>query len=382
MLMVHEVKMPVLSQSMIQGRIVEWLMKEGDKVDKGVVLVVVESDKATHELEAPVEGVLQKILVYEGAEVDVDTPIAIIECADEPGIIPDQSIIKQPSGAAVSAAPLIVQPGLARRKPVTPVAKRIAKDLGIDVNLVTGSGENGMVTEKDIRQYADQFKQSPLAKTDDDQVIPLTGQRGRIAEHMALSRRTAADVTTVMDVDMHRIASLHTKTQLSYTAYVAWAATQAMKEFPVLNAWLLDDHILVKHSIDLGIAVAIEGALVVPVLRNAHLKNVGEIDEEINTLGKKARAGQLTPDDMKGSTFTVTNSGVFGSLLFTPIINLPEVAILGMGKVADAPVVREGQVVASKVMYLCLTYDHRAVDGAMAVQFLQALKQILENVEP
>ncbi len=198
---------------------------------------------------------------------------------------------------------------------------------------------------------------------------------------MALSRHTAADVTTVMDVDMEKVATVRSTTKFSYTAYAAWAAAQALKEFPLLNAWMAEDRIVVKRPIHMGVAVAIEDALVVPVLRNADRKNVGEIDQEINTLGAKARAGQLTPDDMKGSTFTVTNSGVFGSLLFTPIINLPEVAVLGMGKVADTPVVRQGLVVAAKVMYLCLSYDHRAVDGATAVQFLQAVKRHLENPE-
>jgi 2-oxoglutarate dehydrogenase E2 component (dihydrolipoamide succinyltransferase) len=174
---------------------------------------------------------------------------------------------------------------------------------------------------------------------------------------------------------------LHLATKFSYTAYVAWATVQALREFSLLNAWLAEDRIFVKRAVNLGVAVAIEGALVVPVIRNADHKSVGEIDKEINDLGAKARAGQLTPDDMKGSTFTLTNSGVFGSLLFTPIINLPEVAVLGMGKVADTPVVRQGQVVAAKMMYLCLSYDHRAVDGATAVQYLQAVKRCLEKPE-
>jgi 2-oxoglutarate dehydrogenase E2 component (dihydrolipoamide succinyltransferase) len=162
---------------------------------------------------------------------------------------------------------------------------------------------------------------------------------------------------------------------------VVWAAAQALPQFPILNAWLVEDRIVVKRFLHLGVAVAIEGALVVPVIRNVETKDLAEIDREINDLGKKARAGLLTPDDMKGGTFTITNSGVFGSLLFTPIINLPEVSILGMGKVADTPVVRQGQVVAGKVMYLCLSYDHRAVDGAVAVQYLQAVKQRLESME-
>lgn len=242
-----------------------------------------------------------------------------------------------------------------------------------------GTGEDGLVTEKDVRAFASQRTVSPSVETEAAQVIPLIGLRGRIAERMALSRRTAADVTTVMDVDMGQVAALHQATKYSYTAYVVWATAQALREHPRLNAWLAEDRIVVKRSVHMGVAVAIEEALVVPVLRDADRKSLGEIDQEIDDLAAKARAGQLTPDDLKGSSFTVTNSGVFGSLFFTPIINLPEVAILGMGKLADAPVVRQGQVVAGKLMYLCLSYDHRAVDGAIAVQFLQAVKRRLEK---
>lgn len=377
--MTLEVRMPVLSQSMIQGRVVEWLLSEGDKVDKGAVLVIVESDKATHELEAPQGGILHKILVEAGSEVDVDTPLAIIA---DPG--EQVAVVNNPASATTAPAvnqethEASIPPG---RKPVSPAAKRLAQELGVDVTKVAGSGEDGLVTEKDVRAFADQSSAPAPGEPEDVQVIPLTGQRGRIAERMALSRRTAADVTTVMDVDMGQVVRVRSTTKFSYTAYVAWAAALALREYPLLNAWVSEDRILVKRPIHLGVAVAIEGALVVPVIRNVDRKGIAEIDQEINALGVKARAGKLTPDDMKGSTFTVTNSGVFGSLLFTPIIHLPEVAVLGMGKVAEAPVVRQGQVVAGMVMYLCLSYDHRAVDGATAVQFLQAVKNYLEKPE-
>jgi pyruvate dehydrogenase E2 component (dihydrolipoamide acetyltransferase) len=375
--MTHEVRMPVLSQSMIQGRVVEWLVKEGEKVDKGTLLVVVESDKATHELESPQEGILYKILVEPESEVDVDTPLAIIASVGE----------RTPEVEGPESSPEIhqetpVMGGLAKeseRKPVSPAAKRLAKELGIDPTMVAGSGEGGLVTEKDIRTFAEEHAAAISIESEDAQVIPLTGQRGRIAERMALSRHTAADVTTVMDVDMAQVVEKRLQTGFSFTAYVVWAVAKALGKFPVLNAWVEADRILVKKSVHVGVAVATQGALVVPVLRNAQQKSLSELDGEINNLSNKARAGQLTPDDMKGSTFTVTNSGVYGSLFFTPIINLPEVAILGMGKVAESPVVRQGKVLASMVMYLCLSYDHRAVDGATAVQFLHEVKSCLEQ---
>jgi pyruvate/2-oxoglutarate dehydrogenase complex dihydrolipoamide acyltransferase (E2) component len=184
-----------------------------------------------------------------------------------------------------------------------------------------------------------------------------------------------------MDVNMRRIVDLRSMTPFSYTAYVAWATARALREFPLLNSWVAEDRVIVKRSVHLGVAVALDDALVVPVLRDADTKSIGEIDQEIKNLSSQAREDQLTPDDMKGSTFTLTNSGVFGSLFFTPIINLPEAAILGMGKVTDAPVVEDGKVVVGKVMYLSLSYDHRAVDGAVAVQFLRAVQRRLENFE-
>ena len=375
--MTHEVRMPVLSQSMIQGRVVEWLLKEGDKVNKGDLLVVVESDKATHELEAQQSGILRKILVEAGTEVDVDTPLAIVADPTEPGI--DTMNKSSPNGSPSAIGSIGLPPSTGQRKPVSPAARRLAQELSIDITQVTGTGEAGLVTEKDLRAFVEQHATPAPLQSEDAQVIPLVGQRQRIAERMTLSRRTAADVTTIMDVDMGQVVAFRSTSKLSFTAYVVRATVQALREFPILNAWLSEDHIYVKSAVHMGVAVAIDGALVVPVIKNAERKSVEEIDREINALGEKARAGQLTPDDMKGSTFTVTNSGVYGSLFFTPIINLPEVAVLGMGKVAETPVVRQGQVVAARVMYLCLSYDHRAVDGALAVQFLHAVKSHLEN---
>ncbi len=231
---------------------------------------------------------------------------------------PDERVtsldIPLPSQAAPVGVPLsTARPITGERRPVSPAAKRLAQELGIDVTQVPGTGEDGLVTEKDLRAFVGQPPSPIPAETDDAQVIPLIGQRGRIAERMALSRRTAADVTTVMDVDMGRVVTLRTSTRFSYTAYVAWATAQALREFPLLNAWVAEDRIIVKRPVHMGVAVAIEGALVVPVLRNADRKSVGEIDQEINDLGAKARAGQLTPDDMKGSTFTADSTRAFSA---------------------------------------------------------------------
>ncbi len=374
-----EVRMPALSQSMLQGQIVEWLVEEGAQIEKGDPLVLVESDKSTTELEAPQTGILEKILEEVGADVDVGSPIAIIADTNETGADfpkppPPHTSLTEMAKRATSR-----QPG--ERRPASPAAKRLGRELDIDLTKLSGTGEGGLVTEDDVRAFADARLTTAHTEHDDAQIILLTGKRGRIAERMALSRRTAADVTTIMDVNMRRIVDLRSVTPFSYTAYVAWATARALREFPLLNSWVAEDRVIVKRSVHLGVAVAIDDALVVPVLRDADSKSIGEIDEKIKNLSSQARAGQLTPDDMKGSTFTLTNSGVFGSLFFTPIINVPEAAILGMGKVTDAPVVEDGKVVVGKVMYLCLSYDHRGVDGAVAVKFLRAVQCRLENFE-
>jgi pyruvate/2-oxoglutarate dehydrogenase complex dihydrolipoamide acyltransferase (E2) component len=369
---------------MTQGRIVEWLKREGEAVKAGEPLVSIESDKAEMEVEAPESGILRQVLIAAGEEAPVDAPLAILAGAEEDieGLLIKQSRAVAadtpiPSGdTAVRGA----RGPSGKRQPVSPAARRVARELGVEISQVEGSGTNGLVTERDVRTFAAKGEAAPAVEAAEGvQVIPLAGLRRRIAERVSLSRRTAADVTTVADVDMSQVAALRKASGCSYTAYVVLATAQALREFPILNASFDGDRILVKRDIHIGVAVALEQGLVVPVIRSADRKSVEEISREMDELAARARDGQLAPDDLKGSTFTVTNSGAFGSLFFTPIINQPEVAILGMGKVADTPVVRNGEIVVRKVMYLCLSYDHRVVDGAPAVQFLQAVKRRLEE---
>ncbi|HWT78648.1 MAG TPA: dihydrolipoamide acetyltransferase family protein, partial [Candidatus Methylomirabilis sp.] len=214
---------------------------------------------------------------------------------------------------------------------------------------------------------------------DGEEIIPLTGVRKIIADRLSLSRHTAADVTTVAEVDMTEITAIRAQTDFSYTAFVAAATVMALEEFPILNSRLMEDKIIISKAVHLGVAVAIDEGLKVPVIRDAHTKGLRQIGAELEELAKRGVAGRLRPEELTGSTFTITNSGVFGSLLFTPIINPPESAILGMGKIVKTPVVREDQVVIRQMMYLCLSYDHRVVDGAPAVKFLQRVKLLLET---
>lgn len=390
--MAHQVRMPRLSQDMAEGRIVAWLKQEGDAVQEGEPLLSIETDKAEVEVQAPKSGILRRILVLAGDDVAVGTAVAIvgepgedIEALVKPAAVPTQPTPPRvPGGPVAPAASRGTQLAAAptgKRQPVSPAAKRLARDMSVDLSAVSGTGPGGLVTESDVRAAASRG-QTPAAVPAGDrvEVIPVSAIRRRTAERLSLSRHTAADVTTVVDVDMTGVAAHRKATAAAYTAYVAWAAAQGLRQFPILNASLDGDRILVKKDIHLGVAVAMENGLVVPVVRHADQKGVEEIAREVDALAVRARDGQLGPGDMSGGTFTVTNSGAFGSLLFTPIINLPEVAILGMGKVADTPAVRGGQIVVRKIMYLCLSYDHRVVDGAPAVEFLQAVKGRLEQV--
>jgi pyruvate dehydrogenase E2 component (dihydrolipoamide acetyltransferase) len=355
--------MPRLTQTMTEGRIVQWLKQPGENVAAGEPVVLIETDKAEVEVNSPTSGVLRQVLVGEGDDAVVDTPIAIFSTHADETIL---ASISAPSSSAASA----------QRLSVSPAARRLARELGLHLRGVAGTGAGGMITERDVRAIG-----GTVAVSEDGEVEhrPLVGLRRRIAEHLSLSRRTAADVTTVLDVEMTAAADAHLRRGLSYTSMIAWAAARALREYPVLNATLVGNVLQVRRSVHMGIAVAVDDGLVVPVVRSADQKQIQVLQQEIKMLAARARAAKLVPDELAGGTFTLTNSGGFGSLLFTPIINTPQVAILGVGRVAEVPVVRDGAVVVGRVMHLCLSYDHRAVDGATAVQFLQAIKGRLER---
>jgi pyruvate/2-oxoglutarate dehydrogenase complex dihydrolipoamide acyltransferase (E2) component len=386
--------MPRLSQDMETGQVVEWLKAEGDVVTEGEPILVVETDKANMDVESPASGVLRRILAHVGEDADVGSVLAIIAGADEE-LPPDGWVAASDEGAPPPApapaglagrvgAPGAGGPskglaGRGARRPSSPAARRVAAELGVDIARLDGSGEGGLITEADVRAAVQGGGEPPVSGEGVTEV-PLIGTRRRIAERMALSRRTVADVTTVIDVDMSAVAALRESSQLPYTAYVAFAVARSLTAFPALNATLRDDRLFRHRDVHLGVAVARDDGLVVPVIREADRLSLSELAAAIDRLATAARADRIEPDMLTGSTFTLTNSGTFGSLFFTPIVNVPEVAILGMGRVADAPVVRDGAVVAGKVMYLSLSYDHRVVDGAEAVSFVADVKRRLESM--
>jgi len=312
-------------------------------------------------------------------------PIAIILA---PGEKPSDLVVPSPAAKLVAVeravqpdspipAPRTAAPGGKLR--ASPVARRLAQERGVDLTLVAATGPGGLITETDVRKYLEGQGGIGQPANGDEEVIPLVGVRKIIADRLSLSRRTAADVTTVAEVDMTEVAELRKRLELTYTAVAARAVVRALADFPILNSRLDGDRIVVGKRVHLGVAVAVNDGLVVPVIRDAGEKDLRQIGGELAELAKLGVEGKLTPQQLTGSSFTLTNSGVFGSLLFTPIINPPESAILGMGKVTSMPVVRDEQIVIRKMMYLCLTYDHRVVDGAPAVKFLQRVKELLEN---
>jgi pyruvate/2-oxoglutarate dehydrogenase complex dihydrolipoamide acyltransferase (E2) component len=368
---------------MSECTITRWLKREGETVEAGEPLFEMETDKAAVEVESPGSGKLAKILVANGA-APVGGVVAFILAPGEK--LPERGASVSPAPTAPQAAvpagqpspPLGKETGPTGRVRVSPLARRLALEHGIDLNAIVPTGPGGLITEEDVRRRLETPRVAP-APTEGEEIIPLTGVRKTISDRLSLSRRTAADVTTVAEVDMSEVAALREHEDITYTAFVAAATVMALAEFPILNSRLQDDKIIISKRVHLGVAVALDEGLKVPVIRDAHTKGLKVISTELAELAKRGAAGHLTPAELTGSTFTLTNSGVFGAVLFTPIINPPESAILGMGRIAKMPVVVDDRIAIRQMMYLCLSYDHRVIDGAPAVKFLQRVKLFLEK---
>ncbi|MCE5206730.1 MAG: 2-oxo acid dehydrogenase subunit E2 [Chloroflexi bacterium] len=381
--MATAVIIPDIGHGMVSATIVDWLVEEGSPVDAGDPLLTVETEKVTTDVMSPSSGLLRRIICPVGSEVTPNQVVGIIgeleENLDEFSL-GGAGEVSESTQPAEAAAPELER---ANKILAVPAVKRVAKENNINLTLVHGSGPDGRIMMEDVDRAIDAQKSavhpvSPAGKTDYD-VIPLIGIRKTIAERLSLSKRTVADVTTVAEVHMDEVRRLREQVKVSYTAYVVRAVIKATKEFPILNSSLEEDRIIVHHAVNMGVAVATGNGLMVPVIQNAGEMTLIELSEAINRLGEKGRNGELTQEDFEGGTLTVTNSGTFGSLFFTPIINAPQSAVIGIGKVFETPVVREGRVAVGWMMHLCLTYDHRVIDGEPAVKFLQAVKKDLEE---
>jgi pyruvate/2-oxoglutarate dehydrogenase complex dihydrolipoamide acyltransferase (E2) component len=344
----YEFKLPDLGEGLTEGEIARWLVTEGQDVAEDDPLVEIQTDKTTVEIPSPAAGTVTSILVEEGKVVPVGTVLVVIG--------------GEPDGKSSPATPATApQPKKGR---ATPLVRKIAEQLGVDVDSVAGTGPQGRVTEEDVRAAAGRSE---------GRREPLRGVRRVIAEHMARAHREVPAVTWVEECDF---SGLDLK-QLVPTVLKACAET--LKEFPELNARLERDEIVFLDRYDLGVAVQTEEGLVVPVVRDCDTHSVEELGADVARLAESARAGSLRPEELRGSTFTVTSAGKLAGLMQTPIVNYPEVAILSIGRIGPRPVVRDGEIVAAETGYVSLTFDHRVVDGARAAEFGLAVIRRLEQ---
>jgi pyruvate/2-oxoglutarate dehydrogenase complex dihydrolipoamide acyltransferase (E2) component len=348
--MAFEFKLPDLGEGLTEGEIARWLVQEGQDVAEDDPLVEIQTDKTTVEIPSPAAGKVARIMVGEGEVVPVGTVLVVI---GEDGAAPSPQPTQTPE-----------EPSRGR---ATPLVRKVAQELDVDLGQVEGTGPQGRITEEDVRR---------AAGPSEGRREPLRGVRRLIAEHMTRAHREVPPVTWVEECDFGNVdLKLLVPTLLK-------ATVDALKEFPELNARLERDEIVYLERYDLGVAVQTDQGLVVPVVRDCDSRSLGELAADVERLAEAARSGSLAPEELRGSTFTVTSAGKVAGLFQTPIVNHPEVAILSVGRVADRPVVRDGEVVVRPVGYIALTFDHRVVDGARAAEFGLAVIRRLENEEP
>ncbi|MCY4601741.1 MAG: dihydrolipoamide acetyltransferase family protein [Acidobacteria bacterium] len=384
------VLMPQLGESIAEGTIIRWNKSVGDAVDRDEPLFEISTDKVDAEIPSPVAGTLVAIRVPAGETVPVDSVVAVIGAADAEAVSPPSPVSVADDVTVTSTAPAPAPPavGGAERQTVrlSPVVRRLASEHDVDPAAVQGTGAGGRVTKEDVLRFVESRSAAAAA----GRAEPLTTMRRKIAEHMVMSRRTSAHVHTVFEVDFSHVAQLRDArkaeyaaagAKLTYLSFVAKAVVDAIPEVPVVNATFDGDSVLYRDDIGLGIAVALDDGLIVPVVRHARDTSVLEMSRAIADLAERARTRRLAPAEVEGGTFTITNHGGFGSLLGMPIINQPQLAILGMGAVEPRPVVVDGAVVVRLRAYLTLGFDHRVIDGATADRFMAAVRRNIEHFD-
>jgi len=403
--MALEFKMPQLGESVVEGTIGKWLKQVGDPVQEFEPLLEIATDKVETEVPSPASGALLEIRAQEGETVTVGAVIAVIgQAGEEPAAPPTPTAERLPPKP--TPPPMVVKsPGErpAGRSYFTPVVARIAAEHDVDLSQVSGTGRQGRITKKDILRYLEEREVAPPLKAPSpisasalaagDVEVPLSRMRQSIVQHMRRSKDTAAHVTTVWEADLSCVAAFRKAhkaefaaegVKLTYTPFFVEAIVAGLKAHPVLNAVLAQDKLVYKRAINVGLAVDLgEEGLIVPVVKNADDKNLRGLARVVNDLAERARTGALTPDDVQGGTFTLTNHGTLGSLFSTPIIPMPQLGILGVGAIQKRPVVVEtefGESIAIRPMaYLSLSFDHRAIDGATADRFMATVVASLER---
>jgi 2-oxoglutarate dehydrogenase E2 component (dihydrolipoamide succinyltransferase) len=421
-----DVVMPQMGESIVEGTLTKWLKKPGEHVERDEPLFEISTDKVDTEIPSPAAGTLSEVLVEEGKTVGINTVVARIDGAGgaaakasapaAAAAAPEAPKPEAPAPVAPPAAALPVEePPAEPTGPLSPLVRKMARENNIDLSKVRGTGAGGRISKQDLEAYIAQTAapapapapvaapapvqapppsappipyQAPAgqAKT---RIEPMSTMRLKIAEHMVLSKRTSPHVTTVHRVDMTKVAKLREKYKdqfknnygfsLTYLPFVARASVAALRQFPLLNASLDGNNIVYHNEINIGIAVALENGLIVPVVRNADEKNILGLQRSVVDLATRARSRQLKPDEVVGGTFSITNFGSYGSLIGTPVINQPQVAIIGVGTVDKTPVVIDDAIAIRSICHLSLSFDHRLIDGALADQFMTKVKHVLEN---
>ncbi|MEN2978413.1 2-oxoglutarate dehydrogenase complex dihydrolipoyllysine-residue succinyltransferase [Tistrella sp. 25B02-3] len=395
-----EIKVPSLGESVTEATIGQWFKKVGDRIEADEPLVELETDKVTLEVNAPSAGVLTEIMAEEGADVEVGALLGVIGEGDGAAAKPAEAPKKAetPKAEAPKPAPAAEPAPAQGEKILSPAARKAAGDAGIDAGEVEGTGRDGRVMKDDVqRAAAAKPAASPAAAAaprpagERETRVRMTKLRRRIAERLKDAQNTAAILTTYNEVDMTQVMALRSRykdgfekkhgVKLGFMSFFVKASIAALKEYPAVNAQIDGDELVYKNHYDVGVAVGTEQGLVVPVVRDADQLSFAGVEATINALGVKARDGKLTMEDLTGGTFTISNGGVYGSLMSSPILNPPQSGILGMHKIQDRPMAEKGQVVIRPMMYLALSYDHRVIDGKEAVSFLVRVKECIENPE-
>ena len=382
-----DIKVPTLGESISTATIGKINKKAGDQVAADEVIMELETDKVTVEVNAPAAGVIESLSVKQGDEVGVGAVLGKIKEGAVAAAKPAAASVAAPAAAAAPAAKVVGAAPIAM-----PSAAKIAAEKGVDLNLVQGTGKDGRILKEDVQNAGSAPAAKPAQATAQaEERVKMTALRKRIAQRLKESQNTAAMLTTFNEVDMTNIMELRKKyqdsfvekhgTKLGFMSFFVKAAVAALKEIPAVNASIEGDDIIFKKYYHIGVAVGTKTGLVVPNVRNADQLGFADIEKEIANLGKKARDGKLSMEELTGGTFSITNGGIYGSLMSTPIINPPQTAILGMHAIKERPSVVNGQVVARPMMYLALSYDHRLIDGGEAVTFLVRIKEAIENPE-
>ena len=388
--MTIEIRVPALPESVTDASVLSWHKQPGEQVQWDDNLLELETDKVVLEVPAPADGIMGEQLVKEGDLVSADDLLATLEPKTRQAAVKDAA---EPAAVEKESAEPVL----------TPAVRRLVKELDLDPSRITGTGKDGRILKSDIMQYMDQQaassaaaeKPAPAPSTpaavspDATQRVPMTRLRARIAERLLEAQKNAAILTTFNEVNLQGVKDLRKQygeafekshgVRLGFMSFFVKATVEALKKFPLVNAAIDGSDIVYHNYYDIGIAVGSPRGLVVPILRNADQLSFAETEEAIRTFGSKAQEGSLSYDELTGGTFTISNGGVYGSMLSTPILNPPQSGILGMHNIIERPIAEKGEVVVRPMMYLALSYDHRIVDGREAVQFLVTIKNILED---